>query len=61
MTPKIREAQKGQRVSMVDDIDGILVYGSVVEQLPDSVIILWDDIDGNCQHFSDEWNGIALV
>ena len=59
MADKIRDAKPGQRVGMVEDFE--LVFGNVVKQLPDRVVIKWDDIDSECQHFEDEWHDIACV
>lgn len=52
----VRDATKGQRVFMVDPDTNELATGTLVKNTTNSVIVKWDDIAGECEHFSDEFD-----
>jgi len=52
--------QKGQRVSTFDEDDNMRVFGVVVEVFAQKIVVKWDDMPDNIEHFEGEYKDIRI-
>lgn len=53
--------KQGQKVRTIDEDDGSIVTGEVIDTTSNSIFVKWEDMNEPVQHFQDEYHRITLV